>query len=114
MNNPNLQNKLLIFCICYLASLSSILIFYLTPTRFQTFVNESFAHLLDGVGKTHDPLSRAYEGLRSKQHALTNGLVEAVGDLPGEFQMLRLVMTHRHMSGAMHEDIGSLKDRVGE
>ena len=41
-------------------------------------------------------------------------VVEFLGDVAGQLQMLLLVLAHRHMRGAVDEDVGGHQARIGE
>ena len=45
---------------------------------------------------------------------LAEALVEAAGDLPHQLDVLALVLPHRHLGGAVGEDVGGLQHRVEE
>ena len=40
--------------------------------------------------------------------------VEALGQVPGQLQVLPLVLADRHRVGLVEQDVGGLQDRVGE
>ena len=41
-------------------------------------------------------------------------VVEAHGQVPGELEVLALVVAHRDPVGVVEQDVGRLEDRVGE
>lgn len=48
------------------------------------------------------------------EQVLVVSVVEVGHALPGEFQMLSLVIADGHVCGAVDEDVGGLEDWVGE
>ena len=53
-------------------------------------------------------------GRLRRREQLAVARVEALRDVPGELQMLSLVLTHRDAIGEVEEDVGGLQHGVGE
>lgn len=53
-------------------------------------------------------------GLGRDEYVLVISVIEVGHALPGEFQMLFLVVADGHVRGTVDEDIGGLQDWVGE
>jgi hypothetical protein len=72
---------------------------------------------LGGVRKGHDTLGGRDDGFRDREYWFIRcsvGLIEASGQGAGKFEVLGLVFTDGDMSGTVKEDVGGLKNRVGE
>ena len=74
-----------------------------------------FRHLLGAVAQAHDPRGSAFDHRldhREEVHAVV--VVELDRDVAGQFQVLLLVLAHRHMRGLVGQDVGGHQRRIGE
>jgi len=60
-----------------------------------------------------------FEGKRFKYRSMKPGehyrlIVEATRDFPSEFEVLHLVLAHRHLVGVVNENVGRLQHRIRE
>ena len=53
-------------------------------------------------------------GVRLELRFPTEDVVEAPGDLARQFQVRDLVAAHRHVAGAVHQDVGSLQHGIAQ
>ncbi len=73
-----------------------------------------FGHLLVGVLEVHDPCRGAGDGRFGHHQSGTVAVVEPLGHVPGQLEVLSLVVPHGDPIGVVEQDVGALEDRVGE
>ncbi len=56
---------------------------------------------------------RGIDGFRNDERLPVSG-VEALGQVPGQLQMLALIVAYRHPVGVVEQDVGRHENRVGE
>ena len=65
-----------------------------------------FAHLLRGVVQPHDARAHRRQAGVGHHERVAVERIEALGDVAGQFQVLRLVLAHRHDAGLVEQDVG--------
>ena len=62
----------------------------------------------------HDPCPGAWNYCGGQHEGLAVAVVESLGYVSGEFNVLTLVGAYRHIVGVIEQDIGRLQRRIGE
>ena len=65
-----------------------------------------FAHLLRGVVEAHDARADGGQAGVGHDEGFAVERIEALGDVAGQFQVLRLVVAHGHDAGLVEQDVG--------
>ncbi len=71
-------------------------------------------HLVGRALQVHDPGAGLGDVGLGDHEGLAVAGVEALGDVPGDLEVLALVVAHRDPVGVVHEDVGRHQRRVGE
>ena len=71
-------------------------------------------HLPLGLLQIHDPRADLREDALGDRERLAVALVEALGDVPRELEMLALVVADRNLVGLVEEDVAGHQSRVRE
>ena len=72
------------------------------------------AHLRGRVGQVGDPTDRRQDVRLGHPERRAVARVEADGEIPGQLEVLPLVLTDRHPLGLVQQDVGGHQHRIGE
>ena len=70
--------------------------------------------LFVGVLEVHHPGPDGGDGRLGDDQGVAVAVVEPVGQLAGQLEVLALVVADGHPLGVVEQDVGGLEDRVGE
>jgi hypothetical protein len=74
-----------------------------------------FRHLLGAVAQRHDPRRRTFDHrLGDREEIDLVIVVELHRDVARQFEMLFLVLAHRHMGRVIQQDVGGHQRRIGQ
>ena len=66
------------------------------------------------VLQVHDPGADGRDHGLGDHERLAEAMVEPLGDVAGDLDVLALVVADRHLVGVVEQDVGRLQGRVGE
>ncbi len=78
------------------------------------FLSQALAHFPVWIGWRENFGRFSEEWLRVNKVFFAKLVIETLGDVARQFEMLLLVLSYRHVVSVVNQDIGSLKYRIGE